>query len=356
MADTPTFVYNRDQIIGRTGRIVGAFAAGETPGPQAVQDMSDALNAMVAEWQTIGIHVWKEKEATLFLQPNQYYYTMGGGGVANVCQTKNMLILATANVQLPARVTTIPIAASGNFFNASVVSTQPGDFNLDFDTDFSMPSQQVYPAVGDNFGVMMANNQLFWSTVTAITSTSVTIANPTTQPINGDSVAFDYPQLSASSPSPCAIYRPLRVLNVRRILWSSLIETQVTPYARLDYRNQPNKTQTGIVTQSYYDPQIPMGQFWAWPNPQDSLNGLNFTYMDPIFDFNSAADYPDFPQEWINAIVWNLAEEIKLEYDVAGERSARILERAAQTLDRVTGWDREPESFYLGVNMDNVSR
>jgi hypothetical protein len=178
----------------------------------------------------------------------------------------------------------------------------------------------------------------------------------TSQVVNPSANCFDYPQLVSGTPASCAIYRPLRVLNVRRILWSSLIETMVTPMSRLDYRNQPDKNTTGVVTQYFYDPQENTGQFWAWPNPLDSTNGLNFTYMEPIYDFNTAADYPDFPQEWINALVWNLADEIGIEYDIPDNRAARISQRATLALDRVMGFDREPESVFLGVNFDQTSR
>lgn len=348
MADTPTFAYNRDQIIRRALRLVGSVTAGEVPGAQEVADASEALNGMISGWQASGIHVWKEKEATLFLQPNQYMYGMGvsagglGGGfspgfnigfqtglgfagTSNVCNSLAFFNLQTTNVVIAAGTNVIPL------------TTTPAAI-----------------AVGDNFGVMMSNNQLFWSFIQSIAGNLVTIVQPLPQTVNGNAQVFDYAPLNASS-SSCAIYRPLRVLNVRRILWSSLIETMVIPMARLDYRNLPNKNNTGEVTQYFYDPQLTNGQFWAWPNPVDSLSGLNFTYMEPIYDFNTAADYPDFPQEWIRALGWNLAEEIKLEYDVGGERAQTIAQKAAESLDLVSGWDREPESFFIGVNFDQTT-
>lgn len=348
VADTPTFVYNRDQIARRIARIVGSTAAGEVPGPQEITDISDAVNAMIAGWQATGLHIWKEKEGTLFLQPNQYMYGMGvsaggmGGGfspgfnsgfqtglgyagTSNVCNSLAFFNLQTTNVVIAAGTNVIPL------------STTPAAI-----------------AVGDNFGVMMSNNQLFWSFVQSIAGNVVTLVQPLPQTVNGNAQVFDYAPIVGQT-SSCAIYRPLRILNVRRILWSSLIETMVIPMARLDYRNLPNKSNTGEVTQFFYDPQLNVGQFWAWPNPVDSLSGLNFTYMEPLYDFNTAADYPDFPQEWINPIVWNGAMEIMTEYDVGGERAQTIMKRAAETLDLVSGWDREPESYFLGVNFDQTT-
>ena len=316
MTTSPTFTYSRDQIIRRSLRQCGAIAAGDTPGAQEVSDASDALNAMVAEWQASGLHLWKEKEATLFLQPSQYNYGLPAS-TSHVCATP-LLNQTTTTFGYAAGVSSIQVGSASGF----------GD--------------------GDAIGIMLASNALFWTTVTGVGG-AIGLASPLPSAVNAGAVVFDYPQSAV-------IYRPLRVLNVRRILWSSMIETMVTPMSRLDYRNQPDKTQTGVVTQYFYDPQLGIGQFWAWPNPLDSTNGLRFTYMEPIYDFNTAADYPDFPQEWINCLVWNLSQEIGIEYDIPAARWAMIVKRAEETKDVVSGFDREPESFYLGVNFDQTSR
>jgi hypothetical protein len=78
--------------------------------------------------------------------------------------------------------------------------------------------------------------------------------------------------------------------------------------------------------------------------------------MEPIFNFNTAADQPDFPVEWFNCLVWNLAKEIMLEYDVPVQRAQMIQIRAKETFDLVSGFDREPESYFFGVNFDQSTR
>lgn len=318
MTTSPTFTYNRDQIIRRSLRQLGAIASGETPGAQEIQDASDAFNAMISEWQASGLHLWKEKEATLFLSPSQNNYSLGGSTTTNCCYTPQLIQTTMTGNGLAALSTTIPCT--------SVTGITPGD----------------------NFGIMLSTNILYWSTVQSISALNVVLngtgipalANPGTQ-------IFDY---------TTNIYRPLRVINSRRILWSSMIETRLSQLSRVDFRELPNKTQTSIVNQWFYDPQLTTGVYWVWLNPQDSTNGIRFTFMEPIFNFNIAADQPDFPVEWINCLVWNLSQELGPEYDVPGDRWAMIQRRAAETKDVVSGFDREPESFYLGVNWDQTSR
>src|SRR6185312_16504783 len=75
---TSGFTYNRDQIIKMAYRKLGVINASETPGAQMIQDASDALNLWVKALNATGLHIWTEEEATLFLQPNQVSYTLGG--------------------------------------------------------------------------------------------------------------------------------------------------------------------------------------------------------------------------------------------------------------------------------------
>lgn len=76
---------NRDAIIKRSLRLCNAIETSETPGAQEISDASEALNAMVAEWQGDGIHLWTETEGVLFLQPGQINYTLGGTNTDQSC-------------------------------------------------------------------------------------------------------------------------------------------------------------------------------------------------------------------------------------------------------------------------------
>lgn len=314
---TATFTYNRDQIIRRALRQCGAIEAGETPGAQEIQDAADALNAMVAAWQASGLHLWAEAEATLFLQPGQIQYSLGGSAADNAT-----LSSAWTQATLTAN------AAAG-------------------DTSVQVSSISGMTA-GDNFGVMLPSNAIFWTTVSgAPAGTTVNLAMPLPVAVNNGTFVFDY---------TARIVRPLRIIDARRYYIQSQIDTPMIRMARLDYREMPNKTTQGTITQYFYDPQLVTGFVWIWPAPPDSRSAMKFTWMRPIDDFSTAADTPDFPQEWINALVWNLAEEIGPEYDIPAQRLGVIAAKAQKALDLVSGWDREPESVFLGVNFDQTSR
>jgi len=316
MTTSPDFTYNRDQIIRRALRLAGAIQSGETPGAQENQDAIDALNALVSEWQASGLHLWKESEGVLFLQPNQIQYGLGG------TTTDQAAITSTIN----ASTTTAALAIGA----------------------IAIPLASVSGIVaGDKFGVMLSTNVLFWSTVSSIVGQTVTIANALPVAVNSGAQTYDYTN---------RIIRPLRIIDARRYYIPSTIETPLMLISRLDYRELPNKSNQGVVTQLFYDPQLSTGSAWIWPAPPDSLSRINFTWMEPIFNFNTAADQPDFPVEWYNCLVWNLAKEVMLEYDVPVQRAQMIALRAKESLDLVSGFDREPESYFFGVDFDQSAR
>jgi hypothetical protein len=195
----------------------------------------------------------------------------------------------------------------------------------------------------------MDHGLIFWTTVSGTPSGStVTLANALNDTAAAGMYVFNY---------TTDIIRPLRIVSGRRFIFNGSIDTPMIPLARLDYRNMPNKTATGTVTQFFYDPRggaNVQGVINVWPAPADALSAMKFTWYRPLQDVTTAAQIPDLPTEWLNAIIWNLAEEVALEYDCPPQRLAMIGQRAARYLDLASGWDREVESYMFGVNTDQT--
>lgn len=308
------FSLNRNQIILSAFRKIGAFASGETPDAQSVADAADALNGLVKHWETIGIHLWTETEGTLWLQPSQAKYGLGGGSTDHATTkaswTQTTLASSAAN-----GATTLTLTATTGFAASRYV------------------------------GVLLDDGSLFWTTESgAPAGSTITLAAALTDSAAAGNQVFVY---------ATQIERPLRIPAARKLAIIGGIETPLNPMlSRLDYQGLPNKTSTGTPTQLFYDPQLGTGYVYIWPAPVDSLSAVNFTYYRSIQDFDAAANTPDLPQEWIRTIVWNLAAEIALEYDCPPQRYAMVQQMAAQMLDDVKGWDHEPESVYAGVAFD----
>jgi hypothetical protein len=145
--------------------------------------------------------------------------------------------------------------------------------------------------------------------------------------------------------------RPLRVLSVRRRITSGSTDTPLTQLSREEYYELPNKTTAAVPTSFYYDPQRATGTLYIWPTASTATAAaqtLRVDYARPIEDFDATNNDPDLPQEWLDALIWNLADNLETAYPVNNPRlAAKISGKAAESLARIESWDTEPASLYL---------
>lgn len=310
-SNSSNFTRTRDQIIARAARLVGAIKAGETMGAQEVTDFADALNAMVKRWSaTPGMHVWCTSEATLFPQVDQVRYSLATGSSDHATET---------------------------YYETEISASEAsGQTVLSVESTANM-------TVADNIGVVVDDGTLHWSTVSSKTASTVTIADALDDAAAAGNPVFTY---------TTKIVRPLKIVDARRYNIAGALDTPLAPMlARLDYQMLSNKAQAGVINQAFYDPQLAAGYLYLWQPVSAVTDLVKFTYHRPIQDFDAASDNPDLPQEWIDVLVWNLADVMGPEYDIPAERAVMIGTKAAQFLSDVGGFDREAESIYLQPDM-----
>ena len=304
------FTRTRDQIIHRALRLCNAVRAGSTPAAQPVTDAAEALNAMVKRWQKKGLRIWTVSEATLFPQVDQVRYSLASGSTDHATEIFYQTTISAAEASGQ---TTISLSSTANITAA------------------------------DYIGIVVDDGTLHWSTVTSKTSTTVLIADALDDSASAGNAVFTY---------TTKIVRPLKIVDARRYNIVSAIDTSISPMlARLDYQGLPNKAQSGTITQAFYDPQLSTGYLYLWQPPVSVEDLIKLTWHRPIMDFDAASDNPDLPQEWFDALAFNLAVSIAPEYDVPMEKFQQLVGMAAAYLDDVQGDDREGESLEFGVDM-----
>lgn len=299
---TYTSSRNRDQIIKRAARIVGAIEAGETMGSEELNDFAEALNAMVKAWQTQGTPIWTTREGVLFLQTDQVQYEVGSTGADHATESFTRTTLAAD-------------AASGA-------------------TSFTITSATGF-ATTQYLGIELDDGSMQWTTVSVLASTTVTPTAVLTGAASSGNSVITY---------ATKMVRPLKLLSVRRHNFASDLDTPITVYDRLEYEELPSKTSEGTVNGVMLDRRggaNSTGYIKTWQEPANVDDCIKFTFSRPIQDFTTAADDPDLPQEWIRALVWNLADEMKDEFDVPEPKATRIERRAAQFLAAATWGEME---------------
>lgn len=117
-------------------------------------------------------------------------------------------------------------------------------------------------------------------------------------------------------------------------------EIEMMRLSREEYYRLPNRTVEGFPTQFFYDRQRDSGTLYIWPEPDDALYDLTFTYRRRIMDMDASADNFDLPPEWHEAIVFGLANRLVGRYGMAGKpAAARVQMMAERAYQQVLSFD-----------------
>jgi hypothetical protein len=82
-SNTTIFELTRDNIIAAAMRKCGALAQGQSPTAEDLTNGMQALNALVSEFQTLGMPLWKRTQYSLALIASTVSYTIGVGQTTN---------------------------------------------------------------------------------------------------------------------------------------------------------------------------------------------------------------------------------------------------------------------------------
>lgn len=306
------FAITRSDIIGRALRIVNAVGQGQAIPAEESSSAAMALNSMIKEWANSGIHVWKTEEAILFLSKSTQSYQLGPTG--DRATLISDYVATTLSAAEASGQTVLSVTSSTGMTAADVVG-----ITLDADT-------------------------IDWTTIVSVDSaTQITV----TDALTGDAASGNRVHTYTS-----ILQRPLRVMNLRRSDESAALET---PFAkelsREEYMALPNKANQGKPTEAYYDPMLTNGRIYIWPTADTTDDTIRFTAHLPIEDMDAAANNPDFPQEWYNALSWGLAEQLIPEHGVPDPRAGRIERMAARSLAMLEDADSETASVQFEPDM-----
>lgn len=236
------------------------------------------LNSMIQTWQSQwNINIWKNREATLFLERGVEKYQLGNSQ-ANATESFVSTTLAAA-------------ASSG----ASTITVAD---------DSGIIS-------GDFIGITLTDGSAQFTTVNgAPVANVITLADVLTDDVvSGDNVvAFT-----------TKITKPLRLTQMQQSglstgAGSDPIDIYAIEYNRDEYFRLASKTTEGSALQFYYNVNIDDTTLYVWPTAATTFDILKFTYQ-PQFDlFVNNGDTPDFTPEWYETLVYNLAKRMGTSY------------------------------------------
>ena len=287
-------------------RLCSVIATGDTPSAIEIDDASEALNQMIKAWQSDGIGLWAHQLTTLFVQPNQAAYNLGTVSGADHCTASFITTVTTADEVTSA--TVIEITSSEGMTAA------------------------------DNVGIILDSGSIHWDIILSVdSSTQITLTTGIVSDVASGAIVYAY---------TTKINRPLSIIEARhKRAGANGIEIPLEMLARTNYMRLSTKDSSGITTQAWYDPQLSLGILTLWPVPDNAKETIRLTILRPLEDFDSGPNIPDFPQEWLRTLKYNLAVEIAPEYDVPLKKLTFLQLKADRYYDASFGWDNEGSSI-----------
>lgn len=291
------FAQNRDQLIKDALITAGVEDPWDTPESEVNSFASNECNRMVKGWQADGLHLWVIRPAYLFLQKDTHEYDLGN-----------------------------------THFTESFVSTAVKVAGANTDTSLDVDSTTGVTA-GDYCLVAMDDGTLHATTVASVTdSDTVVLDDALDGAVAVDQAVYFYTTRAQ---------RPLRVQQAVYYDYTGAFDTKMYQIAREDFWNLSNKTTDSRPTQWYFDPQLTYSKFRIYGEPSSVEDYIKLLCSFPFDDMDAAANDFSFPQEWYDAIHWNLAMRLAMQFGTGRDRVSQISAMAAQTYRRAKGWDEE---------------
>lgn len=125
------------------------------------------------------------------------------------------------------------------------------------------------------------------------------------------------------------------------------IDTPMIALSRWDYDEQPNKQTSSIPTMYYFNPLRDTRTVYLWPPPSAQTVTqceMRYTYQRVIEDIDSLNNDNDLPQEWLEALTYNLAVRLMPYHDVS---YPDVISMAGVLYQQLTAQDQEEVSVFL---------
>jgi hypothetical protein len=140
---------------------------------------------------------------------------------------------------------------------------------------------------------------------------------------------------------------PLKIVQAYRIENTGAVNTPMTIYNHYDYNLLPQNASPGEPIQLFYQPFSTYGTIKLWPTPIDSNTTITIVYQRPFEDVVSGSDNLDFPSQWNEAVIYNLAWRLAPEYGVAVLDRQNIASEAKYFKEEALSFGTEEGSLFL---------
>lgn len=147
------------------------------------------------------------------------------------------------------------------------------------------------------------------------------------------------------------IQAPLKVVQA----WSrdaNSMETDIPMniYTQYNYNLLSTKINQGYPVHFWYQPLNQAGTITLWPAPDAysaQFRSVFFVYQRAFDQFDSTTDTPDFPQVWLEPLIYSLAHRLAPEFGLPLSEQDKLNELANQLITNALSFGTEEGSFFI---------
>lgn len=308
------YTQNRDEIIKDSLMLLGAIHEDEAVHQSTENFAARMLNKMIKAWNAQGLHLWGFGEGAIVLDKDTIKYTIKTSLDTNVVKADGFIKAEFGAAEAEAQ-TSITVDSSAGMAASDVIFLELDDGTLDETTISSVTDSTTIVIASGLSSAATSGNHIYVYTSAADSLTGVK-----------------------------------QITNVR-VRDSNGNDRELTRLSREEYNQIHNKTSEAVPIGYFVDYQRDNPVLYIWPEPDSRKDYIRFTYIKSIDDFDASTDNPDFPQEWLEAITYNLA--VRLAPALGKEAKLQILvPMAIQFLEEMKAWDDEPADVFMRPEMD----
>ena len=150
--------------------------------------------------------------------------------------------------------------------------------------------------------------------------------------------------------------KPLKLIQawLRNTTVTPNIDTPMQILSKQEYNILGSKASTGTANSVFLDPRVTTSILYAYLTPEAytaSTYQMHLVVQRMMSDLNNSTDIPDFPTEWMQALVWGLADQLAIEYSVPANHRVEIAQRATAYKEQMASWDVESTSTFFTPDM-----
>lgn len=159
-----------------------------------------------------------------------------------------------------------------------------------------------------------------------------------------------YPVGLGSGTGNLNIQAPLKIVQG----WSrdniSNTDIPLNIYTQYNYNLLSTKINQGYPVHLWYQPLNQAGTITLWPAP-DQYSQTNrtvfFVYQKAFDEFDAGTDTPDFPQVWLEPLIYSLAHRLAPEFGLPLAEQDKLNETANALIANALSFGTEEGSFFI---------